>query len=316
MAVLAVEAPKPPRGKPPIKQPEKMKVYLEKMATYKAWLAGHSTIDVVGSGVNSQALEIIAPPETEETDAERVLRISGRFDIMWRYTLAVSNGKCRSFIISGAPGVGKSYTIEQVLSAKKEEGELNYRIVSGAVTGIELYKALYIGRSQDYVLVLDDADGIFLDNNGVSILKAALDSKKVRNISWLSNANQLKGVPDQFQYEGRMIFITNLSFDQYAPTSKLGTHMKAFRDRSVYLDLCLHTKRDIMAWVLNLVTKNHLLVQLDLSYEQEKMILDFMQENRDKFKSLSVRTAMALARHFTLFGKEWEASAKQLFLEA
>jgi hypothetical protein len=310
----AVEAPviKPVRGRPP-KDPDKLAKYVAEKMKYEEYVKSIGGA-VKAPSVHSQAVQIIAPPETEETDAERVLRISTRFDIMWKYTMAVANGKCRSFICSGAPGVGKSYTIEHILSQKKDKGDINYRVISGAVTGIELYKAMYKGRDKDYVLVIDDADGIFGDDNGVSILKGGLDSKPKRHISWLSNSGALKGIPEMFEYEGRMIFITNLSFDMYK-SGKLAAHMKAFKDRSVYLDLSLHTKRDIMAWCANLILKNHILVQHSLNHEQEKMIVEWMREHRDQFISLSLRTAEQLARHYKLFGSAWEASAKQLFLQ-
>lgn len=322
MSIVESDAPKPPRGKPPIKNPAKMKVYLEKKAVFEAWKTTQEekpTKPSKASESSEEAIEVILPPETEETDAERVLRIAQRFDIMWKYIQAVANGACRSLIISGAPGVGKSHMIEQILGPKKEAALINYRVISGACTGIKLYEAMYKGRDEDFVLVIDDADGIFLDNNGVSILKAGLDTKKVRNISWLSNSSQLHGTPETFEYKGRMIFITNLKFDQYKKDSKLGTHMRAFQDRCTYLDLCLHTKRDIMAWVIRLVSKNHILVQHDLSHEQETEVLDWMKKHRDSFDSLSIRTAEKIAKHYKLFYDEkigpesWQTSAMQLF---
>ena len=49
----------------------------------------------------------------------------------------------------------------------------------------------------------------------MNILKAALDSKKVRRICWNTDSHTLRreGVPNAFEFAGSVIFITNIKFD-------------------------------------------------------------------------------------------------------
>ena len=53
--------------------------------------------------------------EKEETDVQAIERIRERFDILDRMTHAVAEGTVRGMIVSGPPGVGKSFGVETVL---------------------------------------------------------------------------------------------------------------------------------------------------------------------------------------------------------
>ena len=57
------------------------------------------------------------PPETskEETDEEVVERMRKRFEILDSMTKATKKGDIRAMIVSGPPGVGKSFGVEKVL---------------------------------------------------------------------------------------------------------------------------------------------------------------------------------------------------------
>ena len=51
-----------------------------------------------------------------ETDEEIMTRLSQRFDILEDMTRAVKKGDVRAMIVTGPPGVGKSFGVEKVLS--------------------------------------------------------------------------------------------------------------------------------------------------------------------------------------------------------
>jgi len=51
----------------------------------------------------------------KETDVQILDRLSERFEILEEMTKAVKNGNVRAMIVSGPPGVGKSYGVESVL---------------------------------------------------------------------------------------------------------------------------------------------------------------------------------------------------------
>lgn len=57
----------------------------------------------------------------------------------------------------------------------------------GKVSPAELYRLLFMHRSANEILVFDDMDSVFDNDISSNILKAALDSKPEREISWSSN---------------------------------------------------------------------------------------------------------------------------------
>ena len=110
-----------------------------------------------------------------------------RFDILTDMTKATKKGDVRAMIVSGPPGVGKSFGVEQVLDRYGVVSTLGntrpkYEVVKGAMSPIGLYCKLYNFSDADNVLVFDDCDSILLDDLSLNILKAALDSKKTRRI--------------------------------------------------------------------------------------------------------------------------------------
>ena len=58
------------------------------------------------------------------------------------------------------------------------------------------------------VIVFDDCDSVLLDDLSLNILKAALDSKKVRRICWNTDSFKLRneGVPDHFEFKGCLLY--------------------------------------------------------------------------------------------------------------
>ncbi len=88
----------------------------------------------------------------------------------------------RSLLITGMPSSGKSYTIMKTLSEMGlEEGD-DYVVYKGKVTTFALWRALV--ENVNKMLVFDDCDSIWDDANAVNILKAALDTGDVREITY------------------------------------------------------------------------------------------------------------------------------------
>jgi len=170
---------------------------------------------------NENQLRDSAPEQPkEESDAETVERMRKRFTILDSMTKACKKGDVRAMIVSGPPGVGKSFGVETVLDRYGVVSTLGntapkYEVVKGAMSPIGLYCKLYNYSGADNVLVFDDCDSILLDDLSLNILKAALDSKKTRRICWNTDSHMLRreGVPDTFNFAGSVIFITNIKFD-------------------------------------------------------------------------------------------------------
>jgi hypothetical protein len=96
------------------------------------------------------------------------------------------------------------------------------------------------------VLIYDDCDSVFKDDNAINVLKGALDTSKVREISW-NSAAPLKtigktSVPKKFDFTGKIIFISNLSKKKISA---------ALQTRAFMLEIAL-TKEDMISrmWTL------------------------------------------------------------------
>jgi len=245
------------------------------------------------------AIEEMVRANETEADAER--RIAKGFQILNEMTKSAIAGSIRAAVVSGPPGIGKSHEVLELLaSAKwpKRPGigdDENYHIVKGMATPIALYKILYTYRHKNQVIVFDDCDSIFHDDVSLNLLKGALDTGKKRRIGWNSESRILKedGIPNDFDFEGSVLFLTNIDFD-HCRSKRLEPHMKALRSRCHYLDLTISSEKDIIRRIRQL-SKTGLLDGYHLSEEVESEIVAFVEANVRDLDELSLRTVMKVA---------------------
>ena len=98
-----------------------------------------------------------------ETDEEIMERLGQRFEILEDMTRAVKKGDVKSMIVTGPPGVGKSFGVEKVLSRHDVFADVandsklkKYEVVKGAMSAIGLYSKLYEYSDAKSILVFDD----------------------------------------------------------------------------------------------------------------------------------------------------------------
>ena len=115
-----------------------------------------------------------------ETDEAILKRLADRFEILEDMTRAVKKGDVKAMIVTGPPGVGKSFGVEKVLSKHDvfanvaQDGKLKkYEVVKGAMSAIGLYKKLFEFSDKKCILVFDDCDSVLMDDLSLNILKAA-----------------------------------------------------------------------------------------------------------------------------------------------
>ena len=87
----------------------------------------------------------------------------------------------KSLLITGGPSSGKSYSVMQTI---KELGlhSKDYMIKKGYITTTALWKTLV--ENVDGLVIFDDCDSVVDDKSAVNILKGALDTDPVREISY------------------------------------------------------------------------------------------------------------------------------------
>jgi hypothetical protein len=293
-----------------------------------------------GSSALAQSLAFESLPSGEdstETIEEAQKRISLRYKAMERMCRRLVAGGMPSLIVSGPPGLGKSYTALAAIEEKEAEGTLSnvltaglldadeaneetednliekdiklFDIISGSITAVGLYQALWNTRNGGIIL-LDDIDEVFRDEVCLNLLKAALDSGKKRMLSWRKEASWLAeyGIDKTFEFKGHVMFLTNIDFEaEIGKNGKLAEHFKALIDRSYYLCLTLRTKRDFMIRIRQVAggAEGMLCATHGLSVEESDEVLDFITDNQDRFYNLSLRLADQIARMRAIDAEGW-----------
>ena len=285
--------------------PEDIRVKVDSMTAY----------EFVPDDEASQFVTFTAPEQTTQSDEVRMAEIAERFEILHDMTKAATAGDIRAMIVSGPPGVGKSFGVEQeiekaTLLDQIAGRRLRAEVVKGSATALGLYQALYKYSDSNCVLVFDDCDTILFDDVALNLLKGALDSGKSRKISWLSESRVLKdeGIPNSFSFKGSVIFITNLKFDKMK-SQKLKDHLDALQSRCHYLDLTLDTMRDKLLRIKQIAQTGALFQDMDISEAGSDEIIAFMDANQNKLREMSLRMAIKIAQLYKSFPLKWQSLA-------
>ena len=252
----------------------------------------------------------------KETDESILARLAERFEILTDMTKAVKSGDVRAMIVSGPPGVGKSFGVEAVLQKDGlfdmlAERKPKYEIVKGAMSALGLYAKLYEFSAEKNVVVFDDCDSVLMDELSLNILKGALDSSKKRTIAWNTDSRLLRseGIPDRFEFKGSAIFITNIKFE-HVRSKKLRDHLDALESRCHYIDLQMDTEREKMLRIQQVVRENSMLADYEFDPVVQDELIEFVVENQGKLRELSLRMVLKLADLRKAFPANWKSHAK------
>jgi hypothetical protein len=263
--------------------------------------------------LSSSEAPLAVEQENEMTLQDKVKYFDETMEDIYQISRRVAAGAFNSLFISGRAGTGKTYNVER---AMKDEGlveEDDYILVSGAVSPIMMYKKMYQYKTK--TLVFDDCDSVFRDENGRNMLKAALDTKPVRKISWLKKSSMVYDpkdfemdpeaefnmleqgmVPAYFEFKGRVIFISNLKKDVADPDG-------AIRSRSILIDVD-PDDATLMERMRALLPH---LEPRELPMKDKEEIFEFMQEAKD----ISMRTFVKAAG-FKMAGlSQWKRMASR-----
>jgi hypothetical protein len=251
----------------------------------------------------------------EETDEQIIERTRKRFDILEDMTQAVKEGTVRAMIVTGPPGVGKSFGVDKVLHKEDlfnlmGQRKPKYEVVKGAMSAIGLYCKLYEYADKGNVVVFDDCDSVLLDDLSLNILKAALDSSTKRMIHWNTDSSKLRneGVPGSFEFKAGAIFITNIKFD-HVKSKKLQDHLAALESRCHYIDLQMDTEREKVLRIKQIV-KDGMLESYEFKNGEQDEVIDFIDDQKKKLRELSLRTVLKIADLRKSFPKNWKEMAE------
>ncbi len=224
----------------------------------------------------------IAYDEKAETDSEKVNQLDDdlKIDIFKSielYTIQVARGKSNSLVISGMPGVGKTQVVRDTLSSLGMQKDVHYYFATGTATTAGLYELLFKNRHK--LTVFDDCDAVFKEAESINILKGALDTYKVREISSLTKGNKFDSagmdekeiqetyessgkLPNKFEFTGQIIFISNL------PESKFD---EALLSRALHVDVHL-SKKDLLDRMGEIMRK----LSPDVTMDKKQEALEYL----------------------------------------
>ena len=272
------------------------------------------TIDTIKS--NRTIAQRPVDPVSHETDEQIVERLRTRFAILDDMTRAVKKGDVRAMIVSGPPGVGKSFGVEHVLSRHdvfatiaQDESLKKYEIAKGNISALCLYQMLYSFKDKRSIVVFDDCDSVLFDDIALNLLKAALDTGRKRTISWHTESRILKeaGIPNSFDFEGGCIFITNVKFD-HVNSKKLKDHLEALESRCHYLDLTIDTDREKMLRIKQIVGDG-MLDKYEFVDNEAEEVVNYIDTHRKRMRELSLRMVLKVADLRKAMPNNWEAVA-------
>ena len=263
---------------------------------------------------DAEAIAATQQAVATESDEEIVERLRARFEVLKQMTLAVRNGGVRAMIVSGPPGVGKSFGVEEVLARdglfdSLAQRKPRYEIVKGAMSALGLYAKLYEFSDKNSVLVFDDCDSILMEDLSLNILKGALDSSKKRFIAWNTDSRLLRseGIPDRFEFKGAAIFITNIKFE-HIKSKRLKDHLDALESRCHYIDLQMDTEREKMLRIKQIVGDG-MLDAFEFEEGGVDSVVKFIDDNKSRLRELSLRMVLKIADLRKAFPSNWEAMA-------
>jgi hypothetical protein len=237
--------------------------------------------------------------------------INERFTFVEKLVSMVADGVQPSAIITGEGGLGKTYTVTKTLESKgyKDISDLAefqvgailnarkcFTFVKGYSTAKGLYRTLF--ENNKSIIVFDDCDAVLKDPIALNILKSALDSYGKRIISWNADMRD-DDLPRSFNFEGRVIFISNM--DE-------GRIDQAIRSRSMMIDLSMTTDQKIDR-MEHIAAVPEFLPEYDATVKADALAL--IREIKDDVKEISLRTLISVAK-IRASNKDWKDLASYM----
>ena len=222
--------------------------------------------------------------------------INRRFDFTEKLTRMVVTGVTPSLIITGEGGLGKTHTVKQTL---KELGldETEYEFVKGYSTPRGLYNLLFDNNGK--TIIFDDCDSVLENKVAINILKGALDSYDERIITWSAKMTKGDTYPGQFEFTGKIIFISNKSKDSID---------QAILTRSLTVDLGMTPTEKIerMTYITPNILPDH-----DINSKYEALsFLDHVKDSCD----ISIRSLIMVTKMIKEYPSDWRDMATYMLI--
>jgi hypothetical protein len=221
--------------------------------------------------------------------------INQRFEFLDQLTTMVIKGQTPSLIVTGEGGLGKTHAVTQAIQNADLILNDDYVFIKGYSTARGLYNALYDNNNR--LIVYDDCDSILEDKVALNILKSALDSYDKRTITWATRMNRNDEYPQQFDFTGRIIFISNKSKESMND---------ALLSRSLTVDLSM-TPTDKVERITSILPS----IMPEYSLDAKIDALKFLTEVKDQV-NLNIRMFIMVTKMRVSFPENWRDMAKYM----
>ena len=245
------------------------------------------------------------------TEKQNKYGINERFGFVEKLVNMVASGVQPSAVITGEGGLGKTYTVTKTLEANgyKDISDLAdfqvgtiintrkcFTMVKGYSTAKGLYRTLF--ENNKSIIVFDDCDAVLKDPVALNLLKGALDSYGKRIISWNADMRD-DDLPRSFNFEGRVIFISNMDQDRID---------QAIRSRSMMIDLSMSAtqKIDRMEYIAK---SDEFMPEFEMQHKMDA--LQLIREVANDAKEISLRTLISVTK-IRSSNKDWKEMATYL----
>lgn len=231
---------------------------------------------------------------------EMNFNINQKFEFLSDLTNMVVHDMTPSMIVSGQGGLGKTYSVLQCVEEAGLE-PLEWVHFKGYSTPRGLYNTLYDNNGK--LIIFDDCDSILENSTSLNILKSALDSYDFRKISWMSKMNKNDEYPQQFEFTGRIIFISNKTKESIDG---------AVLSRSLVVDLSMTAQEKIerMDFILPNILPSY-------SNEIKEDALGFLNTYKDNIDdNLNLRTLIMVAKMRKSFPSKWKNLASYMMFNS
>src|SRR6185312_4286874 len=118
-----------------------------------------------------------------------------------------------------------------------------------------------------------------------------------------------EAIPREFVFEGNVIFITNTDMQSIVDRGgRMAEHYEALISRSHYLAISMPETRDYMIRIKNVLADGMLRKQ-GFTEDQEEQVVNFMEQNADDLRELSLRMVLKLAQLVKMSPSKWQRLA-------
>lgn len=213
----------------------------------------------------------------------------------------IIKGSFNALFVCGKGGTGKTQTVEDTLAKHGLTDGAGYFKNTGAASASGMYALLYKYRKS--ILLFDDSDDALGDQTARNLIKAATDTKRVRKLAWSKKGGNMydpdnepertttgkdgeeeiddSRLPTHFNFEGRIIFISNLQLNKLDPDGALRTR--------AFVIAINPTTDEILEKMGQILNKIQLEPGLSLSPKERKEVLEVIKGSKRKDQA-SLRT--------------------------